>query len=300
MIKIIRLIDQPWSTIKNLKAADLLKAIKLSEGRTIAAEVVVTAPTLIDKVSNVEISAAFGADIIILNFYDVFQKYIEGIPKEIDSIRKLRDFLGRLIGVNLEPVKPDVAKELNYTKGRLATAESAKFAVEDGADILIITTNPMTGVGIEDIIDATKVIRSEVGDNVLIISGKMHLAGKYGEIISKESIEKLASVGADGIMYPAPGTVPGIDVDNAKKIVNLAHENGLIVMSAIGTSQEGADVDTIRRIAFFGKMTGADIHHIGDSGFRSSTAQPENIMAYSVVIKGVRHTYRRMTQSILR
>ncbi|MGQ4892849.1 MAG: haloacid dehalogenase-like hydrolase [Candidatus Njordarchaeia archaeon] len=300
MIKIIRIIDQPWSKIKNLKPNELIKGIKLSEGRTIAAEVVVTAPTLIDRVSNVEIAAAFGADIIILNFYDVFQKHIEGLANNIDSIKKLRDFLGRIIGVNLEPVKPDIAKELNYTEGRLATVDSAKFAVEDGADILVITANPMTGVEIGDIIEATRTIRNEVGNKVIILAGKMHLAGKYGEVISHESIKRLADAGANGILYPAPGTVPGIDLDNAKKIVEFAHENGLIVMSAIGTSQEGADIDTIRRIAFFGKMTGADIHHIGDSGYRSSVAQPENILAYSVVIKGVRHTYRRMSQSILR
>ena len=70
-------------------------------------------------------------------------------------------------------------------------------------------------------------------------------------------------------------------------------------MTAIGTSQEGADVDTIRRIALECKMAGTDIHHLGDSGY-TGIAAPENITAYSVVIKGLRHTYRRMAASINR
>ena len=46
-------------------------------------------------------------------------------------------------------------------------------------------------------------------------------------------------------------------------------------------------------------MAGTDIHHIGDSGY-VGMALPENIMAYSVAIRGIRHTYRRIAQSIRR
>ncbi|MPM90657.1 hypothetical protein SDC9_137779 [bioreactor metagenome] len=46
-------------------------------------------------------------------------------------------------------------------------------------------------------------------------------------------------------------------------------------------------------------MAGADIQHIGDCG-TFGIALPENIMALSVTIRGIRHTYRRMAQSILR
>ena len=82
-------------------------------------------------------------------------------------------------------------------------------------------------------------------------------------------------------------------------MVTFTHSLGCLAMTAIGTSQEGADVDTIRRIALECKMTGADIHHLGDSGY-TGIAAPENITAYSIVIKGVRHTYRRMAASINR
>ena len=43
-------------------------------------------------------------------------------------------------------------------------------------------------------------------------------------------------------------------------------------------------------------MAGADIHHIGDTGY-VGMALPENIMAYSITIRGVRHTYHRMASS---
>jgi len=301
MVKmLIRLIDAPWSMIKRLSSRELLEAIKLSEGRTIAAEIVVTSEPLIDGVSNIEIASAFGADIIILNFYDVIRKEIKGLPKEINSLSKLRDFTGRVIGINLEPVREEKAKELGYTQGRLATPDNAETAVQDGVDILVITANPKTGVTFRDITKATEEIRDHVGEKVLILAGKMHLAGRYGEVLTGDIIDSIHKSGADGLLIPAPGTIPGFTLETAERIVSYAHRRELIVMSCIGTSQEGADSDTIRRIAFLGKMSGADIHHIGDSGFKPGVAIPENILAYSIAIRGRRHTYRRISQSILR
>ena len=47
------------------------------------------------------------------------------------------------------------------------------------------------------------------------------------------------------------------------------------------------------------KMTGTDVHHLGDCGL-FGIALPENLMAYSITIRGRRHTYRRMAMSLLR
>jgi hypothetical protein len=47
------------------------------------------------------------------------------------------------------------------------------------------------------------------------------------------------------------------------------------------------------------KMAGTDIHHIGDSGC-TGIAIPENIMEYSIAIRGKRHTYIRMARSLNR
>ena len=68
---------------------------------------------------------------------------------------------------------------------------------------------------------------------------------------------------------------------------------------AVRTSQEGADTDTIKRLALLCKMTGTDIHHLGDAGY-AGMSLPENIQAYSVAIRGIRHTYHRMAASLRR
>ena len=57
--------------------------------------------------------------------------------------------------------------------------------------------------------------------------------------------------------------------------------------------------ETIKQIALMCKQTGTDIHHIGDSG-HPGIAAPRNIMAYSISIRGIRHTYHRMAASARR
>ena len=41
------------------------------------------------------------------------------------------------------------------------------------------------------------------------------------------------------------------------------------------------------------KRVGADIHHIGDGGY-GRMADPENIRALSIAVRGKRHTYFKM------
>ena len=84
-----------------------------------------------------------------------------------------------------------------------------------------------------------------------------------------------------------------------QKMVAYCHSQGVLTMTAIGTSQEGADLQTIRQIALMCKMAGTDLHHIGDSGY-NGIALPENILNYGIVIRGVRHTYSRIARSINR
>ncbi|KJE28617.1 hypothetical protein LG52_726 [Geobacillus kaustophilus] len=52
--------------------------------------------------------------------------------------------------------------------------------------------------------------------------------------------------------------------------------------------------------ALTSKMAGADLHHIGGDAGYHGIAVPENIMAYSIAIRGRRHTYIRMARSPLR
>lgn len=98
---------------------------------------------------------------------------------------------------------------------------------------------------------------------------------------------------------PAPGTVPGITMEYIRGLVSYAHELEKLTLTSIGTSQEGADVSTIKEIALMCKMAGTDLHHLGDSGYMGM-ALPENILEYGKVIRGVRHTYHRIAASIKR
>jgi len=114
-----------------------------------------------------------------------------------------------------------------------------------------------------------------------------------------EDVRLFASAGADGIVLPAPATVPGITVEIGHRLVELAHELGLLAMNGVGTSQEGASRSTVEQLALWSKMTGADIHHIGDAG-TLGIAVPENIYAWSLALRGRRHTWHRMAASLRR
>ena len=265
---------------------------------------------LLSDVTNAEFAASMGADMILLNMFDVQDPVILGLPQSDrqETVRKVKQLTGRMVGINLEPVDDAAASENAETlwamsAGRYATVENAALAQKMGVDMIVLTGNPGNGVSNDAIVSSLRAISAEIGDKIVLAAGKMHASGVIGEggenIITKEDIRLFAEAGADVILMPAPGTVPGITTEYIRELVSYAHSLGKLTITAIGTSQEGADTDTIKRIALECKMTGTDIHHIGDSGY-VGMALPENIMAYSVAIRGIRHTYHRMAQSVER
>ncbi len=301
-----RILDLRPEQLVRLDGKELMESIRAAEGRTIASEIVCPVMPLFFDVTNAELAAAFGADLIILNLYDVLEPFIYGvIPKKGETVlQALKRLTGRPVGINLEPVdeaSPVVGKRTAIGGGRIATRENARLAYEQGASLIVLTGNPKTGVTNECILKAIRDIREELSDNIALAAGKMHGAGigsEMGEgIISSKAVDEFIDAGADIILVPAPGTVPGITLQSVKDIADQTHGKGAMLMTTIGTSQEGADPDTIRSIALNSKMAGADIHHIGDAGY-TGIAVPENITAYSVAIRGKRHTYRRMAMRI--
>ncbi|EOD00098.1 hypothetical protein [Caldisalinibacter kiritimatiensis] len=303
-----RMLNINTSDIWNMGKNEIIQSIKAAEGRTIVSEVVGVFPPLYGDVSNVELVSAFGADIILLNFYDVNSPKIMGLPNESGEkvVKEIKRLTGRFVGINLEPVDLEtetMEERIELPEGRLATPQNVQKAIKQGVDIVVLTGNPKTGVTNKKIINSIKSIRKEAGEDILIISGKMHGAGNANEtgsgIIDLKTAVEFIEAGSDGILVPAPGTVPGVTLDDVKKIIDKVHSKGALAMTSIGTSQEGADENTIRTLALNSKMAGADIHHIGDAGF-TGVAIPENIMTYSIAIRGKRHTYRRMARSINR
>lgn len=306
-----RILDCQSSDFRSMSRQELLDAIAGSEGRTIACETIGSIMPMLGDITNAEFVSAMGADIILLNLFDVQKPCILGLPKTEPEnvIRKLKELTGRPIGINLEPVEQvlsSVDPEENMwamTDGRKATLENAKIAVQMGVNFILLTGNPGIGVTNEAIEQTLRLYKKEFGDRLILAAGKMHASGILAEgaekIITGEDIAAFAAAGADIILLPAPGTVPGITVEYIRGLVNYAHSLGCLTITAIGTSQEGADVNTIRQIALMCKMTGTDIHHLGDAGY-GGMSLPENIQAYSIAVRGIRHTYRRMAGSVNR
>lgn len=303
-----RLIDTTARELASYKKQELLTSIADSEGRTLAAETIGTVTPMLVDITNAEFVTSLGADLIMLNVFDVNEPVIQGLPQvpPEEVVREVKRLTGRMVAINLEPaiVKDTEDNSVwNLTKGRQATPENAKKAADMGVDMIVLTGNPGVGVENDAILQALSQLKEAVGDRVILTAGKMHASGVLSEagekILTENEVESFVDAGADVILLPAPGTVPGISMEYAAKLIKRAHEKGALAMTTIGTSQEGADEDTIRQIALMCKMAGTDIHHIGDSGYMGM-ALPENIMAYSVAIRGKRHTYRRMALSLLR
>ena len=306
-----RILDCQSSDFRNISREDLLSAIAGCEGRTIACETIGAIMPMLGDITNAEFAAAMGADILLLNLFDVQNPQIQGLPKTPPEhvIHKLKELTGRPIGINLEPVEQVLSSEdpeenmWAMTGGRKATLENARKAADMGVNFILLTGNPGVGVTNEAIEQTLRLYKKELGDRLILAAGKMHASGILTEgaekIITKEDIQSFAQAGADIILLPAPGTVPGITMEYVKELVTFAHSLGCLTITAIGTSQEGADVATIRQIALMCKMTGTDIHHLGDAGY-GGMALPENIQAYSIAVRGIRHTYRRMAGSINR
>ncbi len=306
-----RILDCNSSDFRKMGPKELLSAIAGSEGRTIACETIGYLQPMLGDITNAEFAAAMGADILLLNMFDVQNPVIRGLPKTepMEIISKLKDLTGRPIGINLEPVEQVLSSEnieenmWAMTPGRKATLENAKRAADMGVNMILLTGNPGVGVTNEAIVQTLRLYKKELGDRLILAAGKMHASGILTEgaehIITRADIQAFADAGADIILLPAPGTVPGITMEYIRELVSFSHSLGCLTITAIGTSQEGADIATIRQIALMCKMTGTDIHHLGDAGY-GGMALPENIMNYSFAIRGVRHTYHRMASSVNR
>ena len=306
-----RYLDCTASEIQKMTGRELTEAIAGSEGRILVCETIGAVRPMLGDVTNAEFVSAMGADMIILNLFDVNAPVIQGLPDvpQEDMIREVKRLTGRAVGINLEPLEADSVSavetngEWNLTSGRAATVENARKAIEMGIDFIVLTGNPGVGVTNSAIIHTLRRYREEFGDRIMLIAGKMHAAGVLAEsgenIITEEDARAFAGAGADVILMPAPGTVPGITMEYIPGLVSSVHKLGRLTLTAVGTSQEGADAATIREIALMCKMTGTDLHHLGDSGY-VGMALPENILEYGKVIRGVRHTYHRMASSINR
>ncbi|MDX1303063.1 dihydrodipicolinate synthase [Photobacterium sp.] len=289
-----RIFDLTSHDVNSMTRTEIVECIKLSEGRTMMVENVVSVAPPLDLVSGAEIAAAFGADMITLNCLDIFHPRAEvsgagshGV-KDHFTIEELRDLTGRLIGCNLEPVP---AGFTDIAVGRSVTRETVEQAVELGMNYIMLTGNPGMNVSQETILDAIRLCR-EVSQNIVIIAGKMH-GGGVGNDYNLDIVSDFAEAGADIMMFPAPYTTPSVSPEIAHQMMDAVHNAGMLGLLAIGTSQEGASESYIEQVAMASKGAGADIIHIGDGGY-GGIAVPENIIRMGMTIRGRRHQFKRM------
>ncbi|RIN09513.1 haloacid dehalogenase-like hydrolase [Staphylococcus shinii] len=295
-----RLLSANATEIVEMTSTELKQSIKASDGRVVLAENVVTRTPVIPDITNSELSRAFGADLILLNGLDAFDPKIVNIDENKHVIKELRKLVARPIGVNLEPVDVQATmteEKLNISEGRQASPKTVKALEQLGINFICMTGNPGTGVSNERIVNAIADTRANFSG--LIIAGNMHSAGVDEPVITKTFVNKFIDAGADIILAPSIGTVPGFDEIQLKEIVKAVHQHGGLVMSAIGTSQESSDPSTIRDFAIRNKVCGVDIQHIGDAGF-GGLAPVNNIFELSKAIRGERHTVSMIARSIQR
>ena len=292
-----RLLSCFTSDFNKMSGQDLKNAIKASEGRTVLSENVVGRKSVAGDVTNSELARAFGADLILLNGLDVFNPYIDALPESDEPIKLVKKLTGRPVGLNLEPVdlNANMMEEIEIiSEGRICSEATLKKIEEMGVDFVCLTGNPGTGVTNHQISEGIKLAKKYFSG--MIIAGKMHSSGVDEPVANFDVVKDFIESGADVIMLPAVGTVPGFTQGEMEKAVKYIKENGALSMSAIGTSQESSTKETIRQIAIMNKIAGVDIQHIGDAGY-AGVANFENILELSIAIRGVRHTIRMIAAS---
>lgn len=296
-----RFLSADASEILAMSASELKQSIKASEGRIILSENVAPREPYIAECTNAEMARAFGADLILLNGLDVFEPVVSGLGEyEGNFVDRLHFLVGRPVGVNLEPVDPsaDMMNEtLTISTGRQARLETIQEIERLGFDFVCFTGNPGTGVTNAAIIETVKLAKEHFSG--LIIAGKMHAAGVDEPVVDLEVVKALIDAGADIILAPSVGSVPGFQAIELVEMVKVAHRHGALVMTAIGTSQESSEPETIRYMAIQNKICGVDIQHIGDAGY-GGLAPVENIFTMSKAVRGQRHTLAMIGRSINR
>ena len=303
-----RLLDYSASDFLSATPMELKQAILASEGRTIMAE---QDPSRmhIRNITNVEIERAAGADLIMFNVLDLFEPVIAGLPAGLEEnpVVWLKRAAGRAIGVNLEPVDENAdmsSSRIEVPMGRRVSPKTLERANELGFDFICLTGNPGTGVSNSTIIDAISLSRKYFDG--LIVAGKMHGAGVDEPVMSLEIAKTFIEAGIDILLVPAPYTVPCFQEHDLREICDYVRarnqgksiEDKVLVLTANGTSQDNADLDTIRKIGLASKAAGADIQHLGDAF--NGVCLPQSIWALGVAIRGYRHQMSMLSRSVIR
>ena len=121
-----RILNMTAEEMTHATKSELIEAIAGSEGRVLASETIgITIPLLTD-VTNAEFAASMGADLILLNMFDVQEPKIMALPEveKEETVREVKRLTGRMVGINLEPVEESYASDNKETQiGRASCRE---------------------------------------------------------------------------------------------------------------------------------------------------------------------------------
>ena len=303
---VTRLISATGEEIEKMSPMELKESVFKSEGRVVMGQHLLFAGEgLVRGVTNSELMFAFGADMVMLNTFDLDN--LDNNPGLCGLFfqewkKKCRRPIGIYLGCPKAGSEDGGKKALYRRDGMLANDEHVQKCIDLGADFIVLGGNPGSGTSIRDVVETTKRIKTKFKDQIFVFAGKWEdginekvLGDPLADYDAKEIIKELIDAGADCIDLPAPGSRHGITVEMIRQLVEFIHryKPGTLAMTFLNSSVECADTETIRLIALKMKETGADIHAIGDGGFSGCTS-PENIHQLSVSLKGKQYTYFRM------
>ena len=218
---VIRLISNSKSGIRDMTPKELKAAIKGSEGRVIMSQLT-PLNNMINDATNPELAQAMGADMIMVNAYNMqpdkenfnlnnanSSKFANGwyiheykgketgwVNKEV-RLKEIKELIDIPIGIYLEVGNAENIKNQEVTTygwseiapGRKANKENFALLKEEGADFVVLAGNPGSGVRYENIIKATKECREVVGDDMLIFAGNANYPPEVGHKIKLHSSE---------------------------------------------------------------------------------------------------------------
>ena len=173
---VTRLISATGDEIKEMSPMDLKESIFKSEGRVVMGQHLLFAgPGLVRGVTNSELMFAFGADMVMLNTFDLDD--LDNNPGLCGlSFQELKEKCRRPIGIYLGCPKAgseDGGKKALYRReGMLASDEHVKKCIELGADFIVLGGNPGSGTSIKDVVETAKRIKQKYKDKIFVFAGK--------------------------------------------------------------------------------------------------------------------------------
>ena len=301
MSPVRRILDADSSDLLAMSGAELAESIRLAEGRTIAAEVLCDAASPVEGVSHGELAAAFGADIVTLDRFDPLRPSITAVTlPEGEPLRAYARLLGRPVGINLIVAAGDAETALG---GRAFTPFHAERAAEQGAQILFVYVRPKQGGTHDEMVRRIGAVHRMLGDRVLLVGVPSFSLpaprDPVGVTAFRDQISSLTEAGCKGVALPMPGSKQGWTAEAAGILTDGIHAAGALSWLFVTHSVEGAQPEVMTALALEAKHVGCDVVRLDEAGL-SGMPSPENVFAFSMALRGARHTYRRMAASVLR